>query len=107
MDSVSSKLKNIEKIGAQTVLVDRENRQDCWSALRERFPHGMDYIIDTTADSELITESLGLLKKGGTFVNYAFQNNVRESKKVEIDTKMFATRQLSYIGCLLYTSRCV
>ena len=98
MDSVSSKLKNIEKIGAETVLLDRENRQGYWSALRERFPHGLDYIIDTTADSELITESLGLLKKGGTFVNYAFQNNVRESKKVEIDTKMFATRQLSYIG---------
>ena len=27
MDSVSSKLKNIEKIGAETVLLDRENRQ--------------------------------------------------------------------------------
>lgn len=63
MDSVSSKLKNIEKIGAETVLLDRENRQGYWSALRERFPHGLDYIIDTTADSELITESLGLLKR--------------------------------------------
>ena len=60
----------------------------------------MDYIIDTTADSELITESLGLLKKGGTFVNYAFQNNVRESKKVEIDTKTVSYTHLFFLQTL-------
>ncbi len=38
------------------------------------------------------------MKKGGTFVNYAFQNNVKAAEKVEIDMKLFATRQLSYIG---------
>lgn len=38
------------------------------------------------------------MKKGGTFVNYAFQNNVNMAEKVELDMKLFATRQLSYIG---------
>ena len=98
IDSVQSKLDRLKTKGIQTVLVDRSNYDRHERILRERFPHGFDYIIDATADSELITRSLFLLKKGGVFVNYAFQNNVRVAKKVEIDTRLFATRQLSYIG---------
>lgn len=98
IDSVESKLRNVQKTGVQTLLVDRSNYDAHEKILKEKFPHGFDYIIDTTADSELISRSIYLLKKGGTFVNYAFQNNVKASKKVEIDTKMFTTRQLSYIG---------
>lgn len=98
IDSVESKLNRIKGRGIETVLADRSDYRVHEAALRERFPHGFDYIIDTTADSGLITRSLTLLKKGGTFVNYAFQNNVQAAEKVEIDTKLFATRQLSYIG---------
>ena len=98
IDSVESKLRNIRKCGVHTVLADREDYSVHEAVLKERFPHGFDYIIDTTADSELITRSIYLLKKGGTFVNYAFQNNVQAAAKVRIDTRLFATRQLSYIG---------
>lgn len=98
IDSVKSKLENIRKAGVDTVPVNRGKYEEHEAVLKERFPHGFDYIIDTTADSKLITRSISLLKKGGTFVNYAFQNNVEAAEKVEIDTKMFATRQLSYIG---------
>lgn len=98
IDSVESKLKNISKIGVDTVCVNRKNYEEHEAFLKERFPCGFDYIIDTTADSALITRSIGLLKKGGTFVNYAFQNNVKAAGKVEIDTKTFATKQLNYIG---------
>lgn len=98
VDMVSSKLEKIKTRGIETVLVDREHYEKHEAVLKERFPHGFDYIIDTTADSGLITRSISLLKKGGTFVNYAFQNNVNMAKKIELDTKMFATRQLNYIG---------
>lgn len=98
IDSVESKLERIKKRGVETVLVDRDDYQKHEDALKAAFPHGFDYIIDTTADSELITRSIRLLKKGGTFVNYAFQNNVEEAQRVEIDTKLFVTRELSYIG---------
>lgn len=98
IDCVPSKLEKIGTKGVETVLVDKDNYQKHEAVLKERIPHGFDYIIDTTADSRLITRSVDLLKKGGIFVNYAFQNNVNVAERVEIDTKMFATRQLSYIG---------
>ena len=98
IDSVQSKLDKISTRGVDTVLVDRDDYEKHESVLKERFPHGFDYVIDTTADSDLITRSISLLKKGGRFINYAFQNNVTAAKKVQIDTKMFATRQLDYIG---------
>lgn len=98
IDSVKSKLDRLESKGIRTVLVNRADYGRHEKILKKQFPHGFDYIIDATADSELITRSLYLLKKGGVFVNYAFQNNVQAAQKVEIDTRLFTTRQLSYIG---------
>ena len=98
IDSVQSKLDKIRARGVDTVLADRDDYEKHEAVLKERFPHGFDYVIDTTADSDLITRSISLLKKGGRFINYSFQNNVTAAKKVRIDTKMFATRQLDYIG---------
>lgn len=98
VDCVPGKLENIAKIGVSTVLVDKNNYDAHEAVLKERFPRGFDYIIDATSDSELISRSIYLLKKGGTFVNYSFQNNTAATKKVEIDTRFFVTRQVSYIG---------
>ena len=98
IDSVASKLEIIKKVGVDTLLVDKHNYARHEAVLKERFPHGFDYIIDATSDSELITRSVYLLKKGGTFINYTFQNNTSSAKKVELDTRFFATRQVNYIG---------
>ena len=70
----------------------------CITWLIKQYPHGFDYIIDTTANPKLISRSLYLLKRGGTFVNYGFQNNVKVAEQVQIDMKLFVTRQLSYLG---------
>ena len=105
IDSVQSKLDNIRGIGVDTVLVDRENYDAHEAVLRNRFPYGFDYIIDATADAELITRSVALLKKGGTFINYSFQNNSDYTKKVELDPRFFATRQVNYIGSTFQHNR--
>lgn len=70
----------------------------CITWLIKQYPHGFDYIIDTTANPKLISRSLYLLKRGGTFVNYGFQNNVKVAEQVQIDMKLFVTRQLSDLG---------
>lgn len=70
----------------------------CITWLIKQYPHGFDYIIDTTANPKLISRSLYLLKRGGTFVNYGFQNNVKVAEQVQIDRKLFVTRQLSDLG---------
>ena len=105
VDRVQSKLDNIRKIGVDTVLVHPEDYGIHEAALKERFPYGFDFIIDATSDSELISRSILLLKKGGTFVNYAFQNNTSAAKKVELDTRFFATRQVNYIGSTFQHNR--
>ena len=98
VDFVPSKLERIKTVGVETVLADKENYEVHEAVLKDRYPHGFDYIIDTTANPELISRSLYLLKRGGTFVNYGFQNNTEAAKKVEIDMRLFVTRQLSYLG---------
>ncbi len=98
IDSVQSKLDRLEKFGVETVLVDRNDYTKHEAILKERYPHGFDVVVDATADSELITRSIELLKRGGKFINYAFINNTADVKPVEIDTRMFVTRELTYIG---------
>ncbi len=98
VDCVESKLARVRPLGVKTVLADKDDYTVHEKILMEQYPHGFDYIIDTTANTELISRSLSLLKRGGTFVNYGFQNNAEITDKVQLDTRMFVTRQLSYIG---------
>ncbi len=105
IDRVAGKLENIQKAGVSTVLADRSDDSVHESVLRERFPYGFDYIIDATSDADLITRSIRLLKKGGTFVNYSFQNNTSAAKQVELDPRFFATRQVNYIGSTFQHNR--
>ncbi len=98
IDSVQSKLDRLEKYGIETVLVDRSDYEKHEAVLKERYPHGFNVVIDATADSELITRSIKLLKAEGKFINYSFINNTDEVKPVEIDTRFFVTRGISYLG---------
>lgn len=105
VDCVQSKLENIKKTGVKTLVAEKGNFDAHEAVLKEQFPYGLDYIIDTTADTELISRSVNLLKKGGTFVNYAFQNNTATAKKVELDPRFFTTRQVNYIGSTFQHNR--
>lgn len=98
VDIVKSKLDRLAALGIGTVLADKDDPSVHEAVLKDRFPHGFDYIIDAISDTDLVERSFDLLKKGGTFVNYSFQNNATTAKKVRIDPRMFTTRQLSYIG---------
>lgn len=98
VDFVQSKLDLLKKHGIETALVDKDDYEKHEASLKEMHPHGFDCIIDATSDSELITRSLELLKRGGRFVNYAFVNNTDTAKPVEINPRLFVTRELSYLG---------
>ena len=98
VDCVRSKLDRAAKYGVDTVLVDKNDYSKHEALLREKYPHGFDVIIDATSDSELITRSLDLLQRGGRFVNYSFVNNTDIAKPVEINPRLFVTRELSYLG---------
>ena len=98
VDCVASKLERLKPVGVKTILADKDDPEVHEAVLKEQYPRGFDYIIDTTANPKLISRSLYLLKRGGTFVNYGFQNNVKVAEQVQIDMKLFVTRQLSYLG---------
>lgn len=98
IDCVQSKLDRLEKKGIETVLVDKEDYSKHEATLKERYPYGFDVVIDATSDAKLITRSIELVKKGGKFIGYAFVNNTSADDPVEINTRMFVTRGIRFIG---------
>ncbi len=98
IDYVQSKLDLLEKNGIETVLVDKDDYSKHEAILREKFPRGFDVIIDATSDAKLITRSIDLVKKNGKFICYSFVNNSTADDPVEINTRMFVTRGIRFIG---------
>ena len=98
IDCVPSKLERLEKRGIETVLADKNDYSKHEAILKERYPHGFDIVIDATSDAKLITRSLELVKRQGKFICYAFVNNTSADDPVEINTRMFVTRGIRFIG---------
>ncbi len=98
IDCVQSKLDLAAKYGIETVLADKNDFSKHEAILKERYPRGFDIVIDATSDSALITSSMKLVKKRGKFIAYSFVNNTDQVKPVELDTRMFVTGELKFLG---------
>ncbi len=96
LDSVQSKLDTIRQKGLETFLIDRNDYIKHETLLRQRFPLGLDKVIDTTGCVPLINHSLGILKSGGTFAGYSFPSDGFNNAEINIAT--FIVKELSYIG---------
>jgi len=65
LDLDKKKLKTARELGADLALqADGKER----ARIREIAPHGFDYVVDATGIPRIIQESLGYLKKAGTYL---------------------------------------
>ena len=67
----SSKLELAAKYGIIPIEMDRNDYSVHEKALLKENPLGVDLIIDATGSTKVISESMKLLKKGGTLLQYA------------------------------------
>ena len=69
-------------------------------AILDENPLGVDLIIDATGSTKVISESMKLLKKGGTLLQYAI---VHSGEKVAMDpVLMFNNEPVSYTHLDVY-----
>ncbi|MCI8833946.1 MAG: alcohol dehydrogenase catalytic domain-containing protein [Ruminococcus sp.] len=91
--STQSKLDLCEKeFGIRTVLVDRQDYTKHEKAIAEMFPHGLDFVVDTTGSAAMCNSALRMLGKGGKLMEYT----VVDSFAIE-DAWQFASKELSII----------
>lgn len=96
LDSEAGKLERIAKKGAVAIKVDRNDYSIHEKELLARHPRGVDIIIDTTGDAELMDRSLDLLSRGGKFACYSFPTSPRRA--ATLDMSKFIVRELSFLG---------
>ena len=96
LDCQPNKLERIAARGVETILADPDDYSVHEKLLRERFPHGLDYIIDTIGNAELAERCIPLLKAGGTFANYSFPTT--DKRTISVDMGLFVRKELNYIG---------
>jgi len=70
--STQAKLDILESYGVDTVLMDRNDYSKHEAIIMERFPYGVDGIVDTTSSIDVVRSFPRLLKKGGKIVAFTF-----------------------------------
>ena len=68
----STKLELAEKHGIRTIIMDRNDYSVHEKLLLKENPLGVDLIVDATGSVRIISESMKLLKKGGTLLFLPF-----------------------------------
>ena len=92
MASTQSKLDVIEKnFGIETILVDREDHSKHEAIIAEKFPHGVDIVVDTTGSAAMNSSAIRMLGKGGKLVQYTWVPGFK------IDGWEFANKELSVL----------
>ncbi len=91
--STKRKLEVVEKLGIDTILMDRSDYSIHEKALREHFPQGADIIVDATGAVRLVEHAMTMLKKGGTLVQYAL---VHSREPIQLDTRLMFNNELTF-----------
>ena len=73
--------------------MDRNDYSVHEKLLLKENPLGVDLIVDATGSVRIISESMKLLKKGGTLLQYAI---VHSGEKVEMDPVLMFNNELTY-----------
>jgi len=97
------KLAILEELGIETVYADRNDLSAYEAAMRARFPHGVDAIIDTSGSWPMVKSLFSLLKKGGRFLQYG---SYHEKSDLGITSDMLNQlhfNEQAYISCSAQT----
>lgn len=91
--STKSKLEVVEKLGIDTIVMDRNDYSVHEKKMREMSPEGFDIIIDATGAVKLVEHAITLLKKGGTLVQYAL---VHSKEDICLDSRLMFNNELTF-----------
>lgn len=91
--STQGKLDIAQKMGIKTILMDRKDYGVHTRKLKEKFPYGVDIVVDATGSVDIIEHGMTLLKKGGRLVQYAL---VHSDEKVVLDPRLMFNNELMY-----------
>lgn len=98
--STQEKLDILEKLGIQTILMDRNDYSKHEKALYEMMPYGADCLIDATGAQELVCSAPNLMKMGGRILGYGYYHNGEDLKFPFSD---FWDRECTYLSTLSQT----
>ena len=65
------KLDILKAKGIDTIQMDRHDHSVHESEIFRRFPHGVDAVIESTGNQQMIGSAINILKKGGKLIQYA------------------------------------
>ena len=91
--STKSKLDVVEKMGIETIVMDRNDYTVHEKAIYDQFPLGVDLIVDATGAVKLVEHAMTMLKKGGKLVQYAL---VHGREDIQLDTRLMFNNELTF-----------
>ncbi|HCC34810.1 MAG TPA: chlorophyll synthesis pathway protein BchC [Ruminococcaceae bacterium] len=100
MDTSETKLRFAEKYGIPTIKVDLSEEKRHIRELFERFPEGVDAVVDATGSWRSINAGFEMLKKGGRLLQYGVTH---EGDRVTIDCFKFFLKELQYYSSMAQT----
>lgn len=93
-----SKLDVLNAYGVDTILMDRSDPAVHTKAVFDRFPYGVDAIVDATGSASVLPDCFQLLKKGGRLLQFS---STKDDEDISINPAYFYRNELQY-----YTSYC-
>lgn len=96
--SSQRKLNVLESLGIETVLLDRDDYTRHERAILERFPLGVDCLLDATGAEELVHSAPKLMKMGGRILGYGYYRG--EHPQLRFPFSEFWDKELTYYSSL-------
>lgn len=92
------KLDLLADYGIETIQIDKNDPESHVRAVFERFPYGVDAIVDATGSAAALPGCFKLLKKQGRLLQFS---STKDGEEIAIDPSYFYRNELQY-----YTSYC-
>lgn len=93
-----SKLDLLGSLGIETIQIDREDPEKHQREVFEKFPKGVDAIIDATGSASILPTCFPLLKKQGRLLQFS---STKDDEDILINPAFFYRNELQY-----YTAYC-
>lgn len=93
-----AKLDLVEEYGVETIQMDRNDPEKATKEVFQRFPYGVDAIVDATGSASVLPNCFQLLKKQGRLLQFS---STKDDEDIVINPAYFYRNELQY-----YTSYC-
>ena len=96
--SSQKKLDVLNKLGIETILMDRNDYSKHEAAIFKRFPLGVDCLFDATGAEELVYSTPKLMKMGGKILGYGYYRGSHPTLRFPFNE--FWDKELTYLSTL-------